>query len=370
MDSRLPRDKGDSLVLSRSLRIFGSTALLLALAGVPASAAGAASRPSFGSPDSGAAQPSAAAVRKIALGVSMLPSAPGSDLADYLQFKTDVGRAPATWSMWVNWGGGGPFPSGPIMNQLKADKTVPLIIWQPVGNATDQQTGKYSRYNLIAGYRAPSGKVYKPKYDKYIRQFAKDAKSYNAPILLRLAHEMDGGWFPWGVTRYDNTPANFIKAWRHIWTIFQQEGATKVRFYWSPLSPDVREHIYPGDRYVSYIGMSAFNWDETARGGWLTMRDAYKARYKRIAKISSRPVIVGESGSAPGNGTTHNKNTWITDGYAAVYAQMTKIKGIIYFNVDMRGAAQPDWRITGAGSSGLSGYRAVVSQTRFKGTIK
>jgi hypothetical protein len=49
---------------------------------------------------------------------------------------------------------------------------------------------------------------------------------------------------------------------------------------------------------------------------------------------------------------------------------MPKIKGIIYFNVDMRGASQPDWRITGAGSSGLNGYRAVVSQTKFKGTIK
>ena len=50
------------------------------------------------------------------------------------------------------------------------------------------------------------------------------AANYEKPLYLRFAHEMNGGWFPWGVGTNGNGPADYVAAWRHIHDIFEQKG--------------------------------------------------------------------------------------------------------------------------------------------------
>jgi hypothetical protein len=361
------------------LQIIGSALVLIALVGLPVTAhTGRSTSPSraaqadaaFTDTATALRRPSAAAsaVRTVAVGVSMLPD---MDLATYLTYKSQVGVAPAAWSLWSNWGepnATGKFPTGPIMNQLKADHTVPVIIWQPVG--ADHSDGTYSRYNLIAGYN--DGTTYHPPlHDAYIKQFARAAKAYGDTVIIRWAHEMDGFWFPWGMGRFDNTPSNFVAAWRHVWKLFHKVGATNVRFLWSPLAPNVNKRdLYPGDKYVDYVGFTSFNWGVGTRK-WTTMLAGVKTRYVKASKITRKPIIVAELGTGPGDGALgHDMSQWITEGFDAVYARLPNVKGILYFNVDMSHAGQPDWRVTPPTSPGFAAYQAVVNEAKFRGTLR
>ncbi len=46
--------------------------------------------------------------------------------------------------------------------------------------------------------------------------------------------EMNGDWTSWCGTVNGNVPSDYIPAWRHVHDIFVQEGASNVKFDWSP----------------------------------------------------------------------------------------------------------------------------------------
>jgi hypothetical protein len=82
----------------------------------------------------------------------------------------------------------------------------------------------------------------------------------------------------------------------------------------------------------------------------------------------NKPIIVGETGSSAVGG---NQAKWVTDGYPAVYTKWPKIKGIVYFNLNMHYVDQPDWRLKNRSSTEetLNAYKALLTQTKFQGKI-
>ena len=166
-------------------------------------------------------------VRTVAMGVSIDD---GRRLADLDAHTRAVGRAPATWSIWSQWGDPGTrsFPTTTAKGARERGST-PLIFWEPVDPA-DLASPQYARHaNIIAG-----------DHDEYIRRFARAAKDFGRPVILRLAHEANGRHFQWGMGRFDNTPASFVAAWRHVHDIFRSVGARNVRFLWSVGRPSRR----------------------------------------------------------------------------------------------------------------------------------
>jgi mannan endo-1,4-beta-mannosidase len=291
--------------------------------------------------------------RKLALGVSML--ADRSILA-VNAFTTSVGKTPAIWSIWSDWRGtNSAFPNTTFLNQLLNRKTVPMIFWQPT-DQNNRNSPDFTYKLIVAG-----------KWDTYIRSWATAARTWGHRVIIRFAHEMDDKWFPWGIGNFDNTAANFVAAWRHVWTIFKGVGgvgATNVRFLWSPMNPCAcRPQIYPGDAYVDYVGFTSFNWGLPS--AWQSMLDGLRARTVSLGKLTHKPVIIAELGS---NSKGGNKPYWITNGYPAVYTALPSIKAIVYFNVDMRSAGQPDWRLT-TPAGALTAYKGVAAKWQFTGRI-
>jgi hypothetical protein len=100
--------------------------------------------------------------------------------------------------------------------------------------------------------------------DGYIKKFAQGAAEFGKEyggFLFTTMDEMNGNWFSWGKN------SNFIPAWRHIWQIFEDQGANQYSTWvWAPyctegvqLSADDPELYYPGDRYVDWIGLNAYS---------------------------------------------------------------------------------------------------------------
>jgi len=292
------------------------------------------------------------AVRKVALGINM---APWSDLSLLDQFAADAGRMPAVWSIWGTWGGAGnAFPTA-FVQQLRERGVVPMMTWLPADQA-HPDSNAYTYRKIVRG-----------DHDAYLRSWAQAAKDYGGTIVLRVFHEMDGAWYSWGVGRFDNTAKRFIAGWRHVWNIFRGlngVGATNVKFLWSPNYPAAKRpawsSIYPGDRYVDYVGFTSFNW--VRRSPWKSMVRLFSVPYTTLRNITRKPVVASETGS---NWRGGSKAAWIRDGYPAVYKAYPQIRLIVYFNVNME-PQHPDWSLTRP-ITAMAAYRAIAAKTIFQG---
>ncbi|MEX2548352.1 MAG: glycosyl hydrolase [Chloroflexota bacterium] len=304
-----------------------------------------------------------AAVRQVALGVSVWDDQNPAEVDAHI---AAVGTTPAIWTVWSDWGWADKnFPTA-FMNELKSRGIVPMVNWQPIGPG--DECSLWSLDPIINGV-----------HDAYIRQWAQDAKAYGGRVIVRFAHEMNGYWFPWGASRCTNTPAKFKQAWIRIWNIFRGvggEGATNVKFLWSPYGTSQLKAHYPGKKYVDYAGFTAFNWGPNGLSGapsapWRTMKANYKTTVRAISRVARRkPLIAAETGAAylP-NCASCDKVAWIRTGYPAVYAKWPRIVAIVYFDIDLTVIAnQPNWRLDSPAGA-LAAYRNVANDARFQGRI-
>jgi mannan endo-1,4-beta-mannosidase len=163
-------------------------------------------------------------------------------------------------------------------------------------------------------------------HDKYILDFAAAVRRLNLPIALTVAHEMNGDWYPWG-TR-NNTPAEFVGAWRRVHQLFAQTGATNVIWAWTPnaiqAAPRVRlAPYYPGDQYVDWVGIDAYY----TQAGIRTFRDLFGPTMAEIRRFTTRPFIIVETGAEAGS----NRLRSMDDLFTSVANDPT-VLGFVYFN--------------------------------------
>jgi len=321
--------------------------------------------------------------------------------AAYDAVVEELGHAPALWSFWADWGDldeagcagprTTPLPDPALLAHMREQGTVPLIIWQPV-DSTRQDEPLYTYEKIAAG-----------DFDCYLRSFAEGVAAIEGPVLLRFAHEFDGYWFPWGMGRFTNTPETFVAAWQHIWELMKGDQAPdasaipgaspepdaspraavapNARFVWSPLGcdcPDEMLAMFPGEGYVDYLGLTAFNW-----AGFHKDRKGDPVRWQRLAEIVARrlggfedlppiPVILTEIGSNHRGG---NKAAWITNGYNALYRRFPEVVAVMYFDVDMTTLDDPahpeTWLLTlPRDGSALEAYKALLERPEFQGRIE
>ena len=170
------------------------------------------------------------------------------------------------------------------------------------------------------------GRVAGGSWDPQLTSIAQAIAAYQAPVILRFAHEMNGWWYPWAVGQNGNTAADYVAAWRHVWTLFQSAGATNARFLWSPNAltgsgqETPLEQAYPGDAYVSMIGMTAYG-----RGG--TPSTTYDPTYARLVALApGKPVVLAETGV---DGPT--KTAWLY-AFGDWLVKHTAVTGFVWFN--------------------------------------
>jgi mannan endo-1,4-beta-mannosidase len=164
------------------------------------------------------------------------------------------------------------------------------------------------------------------RFDDYLTDFATSVKKTNVPIALTVAHEMNGGWYPWGTQK--NKPADFVAAWRHVHDVFQKAGATNVIWTWTPnvvnyLRKAPLKSFYPGDKYVDWLGIDGYFTHKGAK----TFASLFGATLTEFQKISTKPVLIVETGSEPGS----MRAQAVKDLFTSITAE-ENIVGFVYFN--------------------------------------
>lgn len=121
--------------------------------------------------------------------------------------------------------------------------------------------------------------------------------------VLRLGWEFNGNWFPW---KASSGPANFAAYWRQIVQTVRAVPGANFQFDWSPVlgtsavSPVL---AYPGDAYVDYIGLDAYDQDwlpgwENPTTRWQNLMDQpHGLRWHRdFAAAHGKPMTFPEWG--------------------------------------------------------------------------
>jgi hypothetical protein len=283
-----------------------------------------------------AAAPSPASA-SIQLGV-YTPGVPASteELSDY---SAMVGRPPEIVSWYREFGR--PLMEPAEAEALRGTGETPMVTWEP---------HDASLLGIASG-----------AYDAYLHEAATIAKSWEGPLLLRFAHEMNGGWYSWGSD--GATPETYVAAWRHIVALFRGDGADNVRWVWSPYVLAGGKYpiapYFPGEEWIDYVGLDGYNWGR-ARGAWQSFQAVFSSSYALVTELSAKPVIVAETGSSEAGG---DKAAWIRSAFmSAIPHEFPRVSAVVWFNSNK----EQDWRIDSSRAS-LDAYRAVVDCSLYGG---
>ena len=285
----------------------------------------------FSAPPPAVAPPSTAPPpQRPTLGVST------ATIKDLDSFIRTTGTHPEVFDVFEAWDNDRPLDRY-VADSVAARGARLSITWEPWVADGGARQPRYSLASIIAG-----------KHDAYIDTFATSIKEFGHPVTIRLMHEMNGNWYPWGLGVNGNRPGEYVRAWQHVHDRFAALRVTDVAWMWAPNAVYTGSaplpQLYPGDAYVDAVGLSNYNWGNYHRDGFVTQWATFSALFddsiRQLAAITTRPLWIAETGSSDKGG---NKAAWIADALAQI-SRRTDIAGLMWFDQFDRGAVV-DWRI-------------------------
>ncbi|HEY4409342.1 MAG TPA: glycosyl hydrolase [Acidimicrobiia bacterium] len=279
----------------------------------------------------------AEAVRGVLLGASTSPDSRSIDAeksaVDGLEGK--IGRPLDIDHNFYTWDDA--FPTEIERWDLQAGR-IPMISW----NGKNVQTT-----DIAAG-----------RYDSLIKQRARATKALGKPVLVRWFWEMDGN----KKSAFAGTPDQYVAAWRHIVTIFRNEGADNVRWVWCPnasaFNDGTAQTFYPGDDFVDWIAADGYNWAPGRSGDdYRSFQDIFGGFYG-WARLQKKPIMVAETGvqeRKPGE-----KADWILAARDAVKSDFPLMRAVVYFDSNK----DYDWSLTSSDSA-VAAFRQMANDPWF-----
>ena len=173
--------------------------------------------------------------------------------------------------------------------------------------------------------------------DGYLRSFADSVRDFGHAVVIGFGHEMNAPWYSWG---YQHTsPATFVAAWRHIVTLFGDQGADNVTWLWT-LQADEKgtEPIaswWPGARYVTWVGIDGYYYRPSD-----TFFSIFGETIAQVRALTTEPVLLSETAV----GQDAGQPTKIANLFNGMHQYDTL--GLVWFDIAQdNGIYHQDWRI-------------------------
>ncbi|RCX15554.1 dockerin type I repeat protein [Anaerobacterium chartisolvens] len=255
------------------------------------------------------------------------------------QRKLDIVHQFINWSTNFDW-------VKPYADAVYKNSSTLMITWEP---------WEYNTADIKDG-----------RADAYITKMAQDIKSYGKEIWLRPLHEANGNWYPWaiGYPGKVNTNDTYKAAFKHIVTIFRNNGVSNVKWVYTVNCSNVGDGtsytgFYPGDDYVDYTSIDGYNWGTTQSWGsvWQTFDEIFSQPYNALKAID-KPIMIAEWASTEIGG---DKAKWISESFNTISASYSRIFAAVWFSENK----ETDWRINSS-STALEAYRRAVSPAAVK----
>jgi len=183
---------------------------------------------------------------------------------------------------------------------------------------------------------ASVAKIAAGDYDDYLRSYADAVRAFGHPVVIGFGHEMNATWYSWGYGHVP--PRTFVAAWRHLVTVFRQQGADNVTWLWT-IQADIKgsgqvKQWWPGGRYVTWIGIDGYYYLRSD-----TFATVFGATIAQVAAFR-KPVLLSETAVGPLAGQPDK----ITDLFRGMAAYRTL--GLVWFDITQdQGVYHQDWRV-------------------------
>lgn len=235
------------------------------------------------------------------------PGVPGS-FAPMDSFRMANGVQPNIVLYYSDWGE--PFEAK-FAVKCAAHHAVPLVQMSP---------GKASIAAIAVG-----------QYDSYLRAFAEAVGDFGARtgrgVIIGFGQQPNSNRYPWGDGHV--APSVWIGAWRHVVTLFRQEGVDDVTWLWTvsaisakagdvSVSPD---RWWPGSDYVTWVGIDGYYYQRSSKFASL-----FGPTIKHIRGLTHDPILVSETGAQAKAG----KLVKIADVFHGVRSY--GLLGLVWFN--------------------------------------
>jgi hypothetical protein len=213
--------------------------------------------------------------------------------------------------------------SGLSLTTLRNTPGVPLLSLEPWHSGQGPHQSDFTLKATVNG-----------RWDQQYRSIAQAVLSYHDPVVIRFAHEMNGDWYPWGITN-GNTSADYVAAWKHVVQLFRAVGTTNVLWVWSPnilrgANSTKISQFWPGADYVDMLGLTGYGEHET------TPEATFTSTINAMVALADKPVLLSEIGVQADS----NKNQWLA-ALGPWLRNHPKIVGFVWFQ---NTGKNTDWR--------------------------
>ena len=300
--------------LARRRRRMRSRLVIVTAAAV-AAAAIVATVVRFASPSPAAALAGTALPTGTASYLGVYESGPPQTYQPVAEFAQAAGRAPNLVGYYSGWKE--PFQAS-FAQTAHAHGAVTVVQIDP----TDFMVSK-----IAAGY-----------YDGYLRSYADRVRRFGQPVVIGFGHEMNAPWYTWG---YGQTPAaTFVAAWRHVVTLFRDQGAHNVTWLWTlqadePGTAPAIAPWWPGGQYVTWVGIDGYYYRPSD-----TFSSVFGKTITQVRILTGKPLLLSETAVGPQAG----QSAKIGDLFNGMREYGTL--GLMWFDIAQNdGIYHQDWHI-------------------------
>jgi len=212
----------------------------------------------------------------------------------------------------------GDFPGQLLRSALDRGR-VPMITWAPWTAAIP---GEGNHPGPAAGGEAVAA-LLRGELDDDVLAYAEGLRELGGPVLLRFAPGADSPKSLWSAGG-GRSPAEFRAAWDHVVRLFETRGASNVGWVWTPASIETSTEYYPGDGLVDWIAIDIHD-DGAAAPEGRSLTELYAPLRPRLLAYG-KPLLVGELGSAPGEG---GGAAWYLEALADIRSKYPEIRGVV-----------------------------------------
>jgi hypothetical protein len=285
-----------------------------------------------------------------------IPGAP-QDMSLVTQMESQAGKHIGIVMWYEHWSGPWAAFHAPDFQNVLAHGSMPMVTWMSddVSNGPNQPA--FSNAQVTGG-----------TYDGYIQSWADGLRSVGQPVLVRLDSEMNGRGMPWADGVNGNATGSFVAMWRHVHDIFVRQGASNVKWVWSPnvdfsQATETMANMYPGDAYVDWLALDGYNWGTTtAFQSWQSFSQIFASSVSQITGLSSRPLMIAETATIESGASGQTKAAWIESAFSHELQNFPQVKAVVWFDQD--NGAQ-DWRLE-TSSASIGAFASAIQSPRYK----
>jgi mannan endo-1,4-beta-mannosidase len=174
-------------------------------------------------------------------------------------------------------------------------------------------------------------------FDSYLRSFARSVRDFGHPVVIGFGHEMNANWYSWG---YGHLSAStFVAAWRHIVTLFRNQGVTNVTWLWTLQADESGTgpiaSWWPGAQYVTWVGIDGYYYHPSE-----TFFSIFGQTIAQVRMLTGLPILLSEVGVGPDAGQARK----IPELFAGMRQYGTL--GLVWFDIAQhQGIYHQDWHI-------------------------